>query len=86
MERDIVTVTGNQGDEPCSASGLVLIVMEHGALSRFQLPSTGAVRIGRAEDSEIVLHGAAASRGHALLHIGPTLALEDLRQPQWNAT
>ena len=78
MERDVVTVAGTQGDEPSSASSLVLIVMEHGALSRFQLPSSGAVRIGRAEDSDIVLRGAAASRAHALLQIGPPLALEDL--------
>ena len=78
MERDVVTVTGTQGDEPSSASSRVLIVMEHGVLSRYQLPATGTIRIGRAEDSDVVLRGAAASRGHALLHIGPTLALEDL--------
>ena len=78
VERDVATVAGTQGDEPSSASSLLLVVMEHGALSRFQLPSSGAARIGRAEDSDVVLRGAAASRAHALLHIGPTLAIEDL--------
>ena len=54
MERDVVTVTGTQGDEPSSASSRVLIVMEHGVLSRYQLPATGTIRIGRAEDSDVV--------------------------------
>ena len=80
MERDVSTAGATLGDDtqPASASSLVLIVMEHGALSRYQLPLTGSLRIGRAEDSDVMLRGAAASRGHALLHIGPTLELEDL--------
>ena len=52
--------------------------MEHGALCRYELPAAGSLRIGREESSDVILHGAAASRCHAVLHVGANLALEDL--------
>jgi DNA-binding NtrC family response regulator len=56
---------------------LQVVVMDHGSLSRCRLPKRGVLKIGRAETSDIVLSDPAASRLHALLHIGSTLELVD---------
>jgi DNA-binding NtrC family response regulator len=56
---------------------LQVVVMDHGSLSRCRLPKRGVLKIGRAETSDIVLSDPAASRLHALLHIGATLELVD---------
>jgi two-component system response regulator AtoC len=52
--------------------------VEHGCLARCALPRAGTIRIGRAESSEIVLSDPAASRLHAVLHVGTALELEDV--------
>jgi DNA-binding NtrC family response regulator len=68
----------HDGDAPLDPKrGLVLVVMEHGALSRYDLPAAGSLRIGRADGCDIVLRDPAASRLHAVLTIGETVELED---------
>ncbi|HEX6277896.1 MAG TPA: sigma 54-interacting transcriptional regulator [Polyangiaceae bacterium] len=68
----------HDGDAPIDPKrGLLLVVMEHGALARYDLPATGSLRIGRADSCDIVLRDPAASRLHAVLTIGETVELED---------
>jgi DNA-binding NtrC family response regulator len=81
MQNDVSTVGATLAELPSSQSTsttLQLIVLEHGRLVRCALPRSGSVRIGRSEGSEIVLNDPAASRLHAILHIGPALELEDV--------
>jgi DNA-binding NtrC family response regulator len=51
--------------------------MEQRTLSRYQLPKAGVLRLGRAENSDIVVRDPVASRLHALLHVGDAIELED---------
>src|SRR5438105_3666473 len=80
MQEDVSTVGASLEDaaEPSSRRELVLVVMEQRALSRYQISGGAALRIGRAEDCDVVLRDALASRQHALLHVEPRLELEDL--------
>jgi two-component system response regulator AtoC len=79
IQGDIATIGATQDDEapPDPRRGLLLVVMEHGALARYNLSTTGSLRIGRAETCDIVLRDPATSRLHAVLEIGETLTLED---------
>ena len=79
LQRDVATVGATQDDEAPTdpRRGLLLVVMEHGALARYNLPTTGSLRVGRAETCDIVLRDPATSRLHAVLEISETLTLED---------
>ncbi len=41
------------------------------------LPSSGKVTIGRGADNDVVVDAASMSRHHAILHLGPSLRIED---------
>jgi two-component system response regulator AtoC len=55
----------------------LLVVTTDGVITRL-LPSTGSVRIGRAEGNDLKLDDASVSRQHAVLHLEPEPSLEDL--------
>ena len=55
-----------------------LVVVTEGGSSSHALPPTGDVVLGRGDDATIRLDDAAASRRHAVLHMGPQVVLEDL--------
>jgi len=57
---------------------LELALLELQKITVFPLPSEGRVTIGRAADNDICIDDASVSRRHAVLHLGPTLRLEDL--------
>jgi DNA-binding NtrC family response regulator len=42
------------------------------------LPATGSLSIGRTADNDVCIDNPAVSRRHAVLHIGPPLAIQDL--------
>ena len=79
MQKDVSTVgaTLSEVSSVTSSASLQLVILEHGCLARCPLPRGGSVRIGRSEASEIVLSDPAASRLHAILHLGAALELED---------
>jgi two-component system, NtrC family, response regulator AtoC len=59
--------------------GLNLVVLgEGGGVSHHVLPPSGAVTIGRSASCDVFVDDPSISRRHAVLHIGPPLAIEDL--------
>ncbi|MBS1153991.1 MAG: uncharacterized protein H6Q89_5689 [Myxococcaceae bacterium] len=58
----------------------LVVVSEEGS-SWHALPRTGSVTLGRAEDADVRLDDATASRRHATLHLGERVTLEDLGGP-----
>jgi len=58
--------------------GLRLLVVTDGECSTFVLPNTGRLVIGRTEAADIRIDRPWVSRQHAVLHVGPTLFVEDL--------
>ena len=78
LKRDVATAGATLDETMVEPQGdLQVVVMDHGSLSRCRLPKRGVLKIGRAETSDIVLSDPAASRLHALLHIGSALELVD---------
>jgi len=65
------------GDDSSSDRLSVLIISDKLVTTR-PLPASGEVRIGRAPSSDLVIDDPSISRSHALLTIGPPLALCDL--------
>ncbi|MBL8919320.1 MAG: sigma 54-interacting transcriptional regulator [Myxococcaceae bacterium] len=55
-----------------------LVVVNEAGSSSHALPATGQVVLGRGDDATLRLDDAAASRRHAVLHLGPVVRLEDL--------
>jgi two-component system, NtrC family, response regulator AtoC len=57
---------------------LQLLVLVGEESRELDLPSEGALSIGRGEECSIVINEPSVSRNHALLHLGPKLVIEDL--------
>ncbi len=55
-----------------------LVVVNEAGSSSHALPATGHVVLGRGDEATLKLDDAAASRKHAVLHMGPLVRLEDL--------
>ncbi|HTV20888.1 MAG TPA: sigma 54-interacting transcriptional regulator [Polyangiaceae bacterium] len=55
-----------------------LLVVRDGVASTYPLPARGRVLIGRARQAEIRIDHPSVSREHAALHVGESLAIEDL--------
>jgi DNA-binding NtrC family response regulator len=66
------------GGEAITSRRLQLVVFSGDEIRTMDLPSTGALAIGRGETSAIQIDDPSVSRNHAILHVGPTLAIEDL--------
>jgi DNA-binding NtrC family response regulator len=58
--------------------GHELVIVQQKSVVRHALASRPNVRIGRAEDSDILLRDPAASRRHAVIHLGNEPRVEDL--------
>jgi len=65
------------GSAPVSPRFRVVIVSETGP-STHALPASGEVVLGRSDEAGIKLDDVAASRRHAVLHVGATVRLTDL--------
>ena len=63
-----------------SNSRYVLLVLgdAQGQYASFPLPDGGSVTIGRSHKCDIRIDDPSISRRHAILHIGPTISIEDL--------
>ena len=57
---------------------LSLVIVTGGSVSSHDLPDEGVISIGRGEDCDVRVDNSSVSRRHALLHVGPTLRIEDL--------
>jgi two-component system response regulator AtoC len=69
--RNTPAVTPNQIDH-----GLIVIV--NGVVSTHSLPTTGAVTLGRARESDIQIIDPSVSRAHARIQMGVQVMIEDL--------
>jgi DNA-binding NtrC family response regulator len=58
--------------------GLHVLVISPEIFTSLPLPESGSLVIGRSPRSDVLVEDPLASRQHARLHIGPTLAIEDL--------
>jgi two-component system, NtrC family, response regulator AtoC len=79
---------GGSGDEAITVDGLmhvvtptdrlsVVVINEVAPFSR-PLPQSGTVTIGRSSTAELVVNDPSLSRHHAVIHVEPVLAIEDL--------
>ena len=57
---------------------LCVLVVSDSVCSTHQLPAQGRLTIGRSQTCDIRIDQPAISRQHAVLHVGPTLRIEDL--------
>ena len=80
-----VTLVGQKGQTGTTSSGddaagdrLSVLIISDKLVTTRPLPASGEVRIGRAPGSDLVIDDPSISRSHALLTIGPPLALCDL--------
>src|SRR5262245_5076852 len=62
---------------PNRPAALRLLVVGDGVFASPRLPDTGQVAIGRSRKCEVCVDHESLSRKHAILHIGPTLEIED---------
>ncbi len=58
--------------------GLGLLVVGEGTSTVHPLPARGSVIIGRSEQADVTIDDPSMSRGHARLHLGETVEIEDL--------
>jgi DNA-binding NtrC family response regulator len=74
------TLTDDQGDLALgeAEAGFHLLVMSRDVFATHPLPATGTLVIGRSASVDIQLQDPLASRRHARLSIGETIAVEDL--------
>ncbi len=85
-EQPEVTLVGNKGQgasttptgDDSSSDRLSVLIISDKLVTTRPLPASGEVRIGRAPSSDLVIDDPSISRSHALLTIGPPLALGDL--------
>src|SRR5690349_21343811 len=57
---------------------LELAIFAGDAVAVHPLPAAGSVTIGRTEGNDLRIDNPSVSRKHAVLHVGPPLAIEDL--------
>jgi two-component system response regulator AtoC len=72
------TIPGEPADWGGDRAGVRLLVIGNGSYETYNLPTTGAVTIGRAETADVRIDDPQASRSHARLTIGDLLFVEDL--------
>jgi two-component system response regulator AtoC len=72
------TIPGDPPDWGSDRAGVRLLVIGNGSYETYNLPTVGAVTIGRAESADVRIDDLQASRSHARLTIGDMLFVEDL--------
>ncbi len=72
----LTTLVGRSKADEASTGGYQLLVLEPSGLAVYPLSESRPMIIGRAEDCDVQLRDAMASRRHATLHVSP-LAIED---------
>ena len=84
-EQPEVTLVGQKAQASTTPSGaddasdrLSVLIISDKLVTTRPLPASGEVRIGRAPGSDLMIDDPSISRSHALLTIGPPLALADL--------
>lgn len=55
-----------------------LLILQAGDVRAVALPTTGSLKVGRAEDADVRIDSDSISRRHAMLHIGDGLEVEDV--------
>ncbi len=78
-EKELETIRLARGDAPRASGRWRLVVVGEAGTSSHALPPTGDVVLGRGDDATLKVDDAAASRRHAVLHLGPTVRVEDLQ-------
>jgi len=79
VEASTGTAEGTDRDREAAATErLFLLVAGDGVYATQSLPMAGAAMIGRAADCDLRIDDPSISRNHAVLHLGPPLAIEDL--------
>jgi two-component system response regulator AtoC len=79
VEAQTGTAEGTDRDREAAATErLFLLVAGDGVYATQTLPTSGSAMIGRASDSDLRIEDPSISRNHAMLHLGPPLAIEDL--------
>ena len=59
-------------------SALELAVFAGGRVTRHPLPAEGRVSLGRSTENDVQIDDSSVSRRHAIIHLGPPIAIEDL--------
>ncbi|WP_437279713.1 sigma 54-interacting transcriptional regulator [Sorangium sp. So ce375] len=59
-------------------SALELAVFAGGRVTRHPLPAEGRVSLGRSTENDVQIGDSSVSRRHAIIHLGPPIAIEDL--------
>jgi two-component system, NtrC family, response regulator AtoC len=72
------TVKTINANRPRGAVQTYLLVLKDGRFEARLLPSSGDVVIGRSEKATVTIDEPSISRQHAILHLGPPMAIEDL--------
>ncbi|XXY45786.1 sigma 54-interacting transcriptional regulator [Sorangium sp. So ce269] len=57
---------------------LELAVFAGGRVTRHPLPAEGRVSLGRSKENDVPIDDSSVSRRHAIIHLGPRIAIEDL--------
>jgi len=57
---------------------LELVVIAGDSLTTVALPAAGKLVLGRDKECDVRIDSGSVSRRHAILHLGPELAIEDL--------
>ncbi|WP_437897830.1 sigma 54-interacting transcriptional regulator [Sorangium sp. So ce124] len=57
---------------------LELAVFAGGRVTRHPLPAEGRVSLGRSTENDVPIDDSSVSRRHAIIHLGPPIAIEDL--------
>ncbi len=73
------TIRQDAPAESAHVAELVLHVVHASGVVTHVLPKTGSVLIGRARGADVRIDDPAISRRHAIIHVGDTLRIEDLR-------
>jgi DNA-binding NtrC family response regulator len=64
--------------DQASPAALELAIVAGDAITVARLPSSGAVTLGRDASCDVRVDNRSVSRNHAILHLGPTLRIQDL--------
>ncbi|WP_437984316.1 sigma 54-interacting transcriptional regulator [Sorangium sp. So ce117] len=74
-ERNVAAAKSTRNDVQ---GALELAVFAGGRVTRHPLPAEGRVSLGRSPENDVPIDDSSVSRRHAIIHLGPPIAIEDL--------